>query len=214
MFSYVCNLNQRFKFYAEGISISTFVIFANISLLSIFSNLYTHGVSTIQFLCLFGINGGGGQINRVAHDFYFQGDYDIRGYLDMYPFASSCLPSGNFSGTGVATFEVQNLIWVAATTHYFNINTGEVILRNLTMYISFDRVYLDLGPNFRINGSPVDWEAFNANLHSCFHTEFNQYKGEIETKLMSAINDRFAQFNLYEIIEFLFEGSCPRCYPI
>ncbi|XP_035716755.1 uncharacterized protein LOC118439494 [Folsomia candida] len=175
---------------------------------STFSNLYTHGVSTLDLDCRFAVSAGTGQIIRRAGNFYFQGDYVIRGYLDLFPFSSSCLPSGSFSGAGVATFEVQNLDWIVGMTHFVDIVSGRVSIRTLTIHeVSFDRIYLNLGPNFHINRSPVDWEVFNANLHPCFHTQLNQNRGEIETKLRSALNKRYSQFTLEEVAEFLFLGD-------
>ncbi|OXA39716.1 uncharacterized protein LOC110861104 [Folsomia candida] len=177
-----------------------------------YSNLYTHGVSTLELDCRFPIPAGTGQITRRAGDYHFQGDYDIQGYLDLNPFSSSCLPSGNFSGTGVVTFSVENLYWLVGTTQFTDIISGRVSIRTLTIHeISFDRIYRDLGPNFRINGNPVNWEVFNANLHACFHTQLNQYRGEIETKLMSALNDRYERFTIIEVAEFLFDRNCAPC---
>ncbi|OXA39715.1 hypothetical protein Fcan01_25544 [Folsomia candida] len=182
---------------------------------STFSNLYTHGVSTLDLDCIFNVSSWTGDIIRRAGNFYFQGDYDIWGYLDLFPFSSLCLPSGSFSGAGVATFEVQNLDWIVGISFSLDQVPDRLTIQILTIHeISFDRIYLNLGPNFRINGSPVDWEAFNANLHSCFHTQLKQYRREIETKLKFALNERYSQFDHVEISKFLFAGACPPCVTV
>lgn len=177
------------------------------------SNLYMHGVSMLEFLCRFTFSPNTVQVTRQAGNLYLESNYDAGGYLDFHPFSNSCLPSGNFTGAGLASLSVRNLSWNIIMTFDFDLNADEVTIRNFTIFeISFDRIFLDLGQNFRINGSPVDWEAFNVNFHSCFHTQVDLYRREIETKLMTALNQGYARFSLVDIYLFLFSGDCPHCW--
>lgn len=167
----------------------------------------------LEFLCRFTFSPNTVQVTRQAGNLYLESNYDAGGYLDFHPFSNSCLPSGNFTGAGLASLSVRNLSWNIIMTFDFDLNADEVTIRNFTIFeISFDRIFLDLGQNFRINGSPVDWEAFNVNFHSCFHTQVDLYRREIETKLMTALNQGYARFSLVDIYLFLFSGDCPHCW--
>lgn len=149
---------------------------------------------------------------RVPH-FYLETMYSgMNGYLDFRPFTQACLPSGNFTGEGAAYFEVTDLYSNMRVQLYVNLITNVVSIRTLTIEgLTFDSIFIHLGPEFVIGGSTVDWDAFNENFPTCFATQLATHKGQLQEKVMVSLNGIITQFTLQEFFDLVSSGDCPIC---
>ncbi|OXA39712.1 putative chitinase 3 [Folsomia candida] len=146
---------------------------------------YMTGFSTMNWQCVVTSITLTPTFRLRVPNFYLEMAYsEMSGYFDFRPFTQGCLPSGNFT-------------WQYGTAYFET--------------LTFDSLFINLGPDFVIGGNPVDWDAFNENINTCFATELAAYKAPIEEKLRTALNLVISQFTIDEVIDIVTGGDCPIC---
>lgn len=156
----------------------------------------------------------------LTYDFHFTlstahvtNDFTVTGYLDVRPFSQGCIPSGNFTGGGVAIVHVSALDADLRAGFFVNMITNKVTIRTLDIRnISFGSdIMISFGPDLLIGGSPVDWDAVSAGLKTCFDAEFAANRAAVTEMIRQAANVVIGQYTLDEISEWIGGGggTCP-----
>jgi len=72
---------------------------------------------------------------------------------------------------------------------FVNLIGNKVSVRVLNLdTFSFDLFNFNLGPNYRINGEPLNYDQINQNLKQNFDTDFAEFKAEITEDFRQAMN--------------------------
>lgn len=125
----------------------------------------------------------------VANVIGTAGDYFAAGYIDAHPFSQETIPSGNFTGSGAGTFSATNIKLNGFVNFFVAVIDNKVSLYSLRLDVaSFDSLNVDLGPDFIIAGSPVDWNALSAAIKDNFDREFAGNKEEIVERIRKAVS--------------------------
>lgn len=115
--------------------------------------------------------------------------YKADGYIDARPFSQGTIPSGNFTGSGAGAVSATNVKLHGSASLWVNVIGNKVTITILNLStISFDSISVDLGSDFIIAGSPVDWAALSAGLKANFDREFAANKQEIQRRIRLAAN--------------------------
>lgn len=160
---------------------------------------YTYEINLIALTATFSI--------RVA-DIDLTSGYTAAGYLDARPFTQTCIPSGNFTGSGTALVKAAGVTATGSATLFVNLATGTVSVRLLAVSaFSFNTLTVDLGEEYMIGGSTVDWPAFNAGLKACVDTQFAANNEEIVEKIRVGVNMKIAHLTLEEFLDLIIGGG-------
>lgn len=116
------------------------------------------------------------------------GDYFASGYIDARPFSQETIPSGNFTGSGAGSFSATNVKLNGGVTFFVSIDNKVGLYRLGLDVVSFDSLTVDLGPDFTIAGSPVDWDALSAGIKENFDSQFAANKEEIVERIRKALS--------------------------
>lgn len=160
---------------------------------------YTYEINLIALTATFSI--------RVANIDLTSG-YTATGYLDARPFSQSCIPSGNFSGSGTALVTAAGVNAAGSATLFVNLITDKVSIRLLAVdSFSFTSLTVDLGEEYMIGGSPVDWPMFNSGLKACVDSEFAANNAAIVEKIRVGVNEKIGVLSLEEFLDLLIGGG-------
>jgi len=166
---------------------------------------YTYEINLIALTATFSI--------RVAN-INLRSEYIATGYLDARPFTQSCIPSGNFTGAGTALVTAGGVAAAGSATLFVNLATGTVSIRLLAVdSFSFTSLTVDLGEEYMIDGSPIDWPTFNAGLKACVDTQFAANNAEIVEKIRVGVNLKISVLTLEEFLELIGGGGDGECDP-
>jgi len=137
------------------------------------------------------------------------------GFMDTRPFTA--LPVGNFTSSanpGNGMVRVRNLQIEGGANLFINLIGNKVQIRVLEVAVfSFGDLCLDMGPNFTIGGSPVDWVDFCANFKSRFEVEYAnmQLRNALIEKVRVAGNILVGEYTLDELIDLIGGGDGEPC---
>jgi hypothetical protein len=160
---------------------------------------YTYDINLIQLTATFSI--------RVANIDLSSG-YTATGYLDARPFTQACIPSGNFTGSGTALVTAAGVMASGSATLFVNLISDKVSIRLLAVdSFSFTSLTVNLGEEYMIGGSPVDWAAFNAGLKACVDTQFAANNAEVVEKIRVGVNEKIGVLSLQEFLDLLVGGG-------
>ncbi|OXA56718.1 uncharacterized protein LOC110847289 [Folsomia candida] len=178
----------------------------------------SHGLTTINGLSTFQYEYTINLIQLTAEftitltTFDLTSTYTAEGYVDARPLSQSCIPSGNFTGTGPVAITAAGLVVSGSATIFVNLITDRISIRLLSIpNLVFDSLTADLGPEFIIGGAPVDWAQFSSNIKSCVDTEFPANRDDVVEKFRLAINELIADFTLQDFLDLIGGGdsTCP-----
>jgi hypothetical protein len=134
------------------------------------------------------------------------------GYMDTRPF--TCIPVGNYTGTGNAMIRVRNLRVEGSATLFINLIGNRVNVRLLNINVaSWSDLCLNFGPGFTIGGSPVDWDDLCANLKTRFDAEFanTALKNQLVERIRVAANVIVGQYTLEELLDLINQPGPDPC---
>ncbi|OXA54513.1 uncharacterized protein LOC110850360 [Folsomia candida] len=168
------------------------------------------GMSSIARTCLLNAITLTMSFHTVVPSILLTTEFDISGYVDLRPL--EFLPSGNFTGEGFAEISLSNLEYTINGTLFINIIGNRPMIRTLSVAsVSFTNFYIDLGPDFLIAGTPVDWVELSANSKTRFDQEWPMHRVQFTEKIRTGINELLVPYTLDDLIEFLFGENCPFC---
>jgi hypothetical protein len=128
----------------------------------------------------------------------------VTGWIDATPLRQETLPSGDFEGQGDARITAKNVHVEARATLLINLIGNKVSLRTLTVSsLSFDDMTLDFGPEYLLNGEPVNWTELSANFKTNFDADFAASNAAIVEKFRLAANVVIGEYTLAELIELI-----------
>lgn len=179
----------------------------------IFHRLTTiNGLSTFQYEYTINLIQLTAEFTITLTTFDLTSTYTAEGYVDARPLSQSCIPSGNFTGTGPVAITAAGLVVSGSATIFVNLITDRISIRLLSIpNLVFDSLTADLGPEFIIGGAPVDWAQFSSNIKSCVDTEFPANRDDVVEKFRLAINELIADFTLQDFLDLIGGGdsTCP-----
>jgi hypothetical protein len=136
-------------------------------------------------------------------------DYDCEGWLDARPFRHETVPSGNFSGFGPARVTATNVILSGSAKLFVNLIGNKVSVRKIIVTeLTFDSLTVNLGVDFVIGGSHVDWEEWNENFKGNFREDFDgpHHEGILE-RIRATANVIVGRYTLGELIDLIGDGD-------
>jgi len=135
-------------------------------------------------------------------------EFDAQGWIDARPLKQETVPSGNFTGVGMAKVKASAVEIQGSATLFINIIGNKVTLRILNLdTVSFGTVEIDLGAGFIIAGAPVDWATWSAGFPNNWATDFLANKEPATEKIRESANNIIGQFTLQELIDLIGGGG-------
>ncbi|CAL8109730.1 unnamed protein product [Orchesella dallaii] len=134
--------------------------------------------------------------------------YEATGYVDARPLAAETVPQGNFTGSGNARIQASGLKVQGSASLFVNIIGNKVTVSRLVLNtVEFTTLRLDLGAQFLIGGSPVDWTTWSDNIKANFDRDFAANKNAVVDKVRLAANNIVGQYTLAELIDLISGGG-------